>query len=266
MSDIEYLEAENNELRQRLEELEAQVERLSLLRSPLSKEEAKLLGMIHKCKIELKRQPLKKTGYNNHNKYSYFELGDFLPCLEVILDNHGLGSYCYFEDGVGYLVIFDVESGVFHSWDTPCRLPQVKENGFDVGVYMKAEQAVQTYARRTLYLQAFDIVEPNSIESDGEGKSVPQKSKVKPKKQPKQVSPVNPVVEKKDTEVTAERVNSILDEAYKRFNSLQLKKLKKDRLPFTWENAQTIINDLCGNAQEFNACSQSIRFDTANKV
>ena len=264
MSDIEYLEAENNELRQRLEELEAQVERLSLLRSPLPKGEAKLLGEIHKCKIELKRQPLKKTGYNSHNKYSYFELSDFLPCLEVILDNHGLGSYCYFENDKGYLVIFDVESGVFHSWDTPCRLPQVKENGFDVGVYMKAEQAVQTYARRTLYLQAFDIVEPNSIENDGEGKS---QLKKQPKKRPKQVSPVKPVIEKKDDgEVTAERVNEILDEAYKRFNSLQLKKLKKDRLPFTWENAQSIINDLCSNAQEFNACSQSIRFDTANKV
>jgi len=261
MSELEYLEAENIELKERIRELEDDREELrhslSRIGSPLNKEEAKLLGTIHKCKIELKQQNLKKTGYNSHNKYSYFELGDFLPCLERILDKHGLGSYCYFENWKGYLIIFDVESGVLHSWDTPCKIPHVKENGFDIGVHMKAEQAVQTYARRTLYLQAFDIVEPNSIESDGEGKSVPQKNKVKPKKQPKQFSPVNPVVEKKDTEVTAERINEIIDEAY---NFIAEHTKEGEPVPFTWDKAKHTIRKMCRNEREFEACSQSFRF------
>ena len=41
----------------------------------------------------------------------------------------------------------------------------------DVGELMKAEQALQTYARRTLYLQALEIVEPNVIEQEGNTKS-----------------------------------------------------------------------------------------------
>lgn len=269
MSELEYLEAENIELKERIRELEDDREELrhslSRIGSPLNKEEAKLLGEIHKCKIELKQQNLKKTGYNSHNKYSYFELGDFLPCLERILDKHGLGSYCYFENWKGYLIIFDVESGVLHSWDTPCKIPHVKENGFDIGVHMKAEQAVQTYARRTLYLQAFDIVEPNSIEQEGKGVKVRDVSHLN-KAPKKNVSPVNPVIEKKTGEVTAESINDIINEAYKRFNNQQLKKLEKDRLPFTWENAQVIIKDLCRNDAQYNACSQSIRFDTADKV
>jgi hypothetical protein len=61
-------------------------------------------------------------------------------------------------------------------------------------------------------------------------------------------------------------INDIINEAYKKFNNQQLKKLEKDRLPFTWDNAKGIIKDLCRNDAQYNACSQSIRFDTADKV
>jgi cell division protein FtsB len=270
MSELEYLEAENIELKERIRELEDDREELrhslSKTGSPLRKEEAKLLGEIHKCKIELKQQNLKKTGYNSHNKYSYFELGDFLPCLERILDNHGLGSYCYFENFKGYLIIFDVASGVFHSWDTPCKIPHVKENGFDIGVHMKAEQAVQTYARRTLYLQAFDIVEPNSIEQEGRGDGAPVRKGLQRTK--KQFSPVKPVLEKKDDEgeVTAERIQDILCQAEKQHTKQQLKKLEKDREPFTWTVAEPLIKDLCRNEREYHICKQATVFKTGDQL
>jgi hypothetical protein len=269
MSELEYLESENIELRERIRELEDDREELrhslSKTGSPLRKEEAKLLGEIHKCKIELKQQNLKKTGYNSHNKYSYFELGDFLPCLERILDKHGLGSYCYFENFKGYLIIFDVASGVFHSWDTPCKIPHVKENGFDIGVHMKAEQAVQTYARRTLYLQAFDIVEPNSIEQEGRGDGAPVRKGLQRTK--KQFSPVQPVQEQHDNdEVTAEHIQTILQKAEKRFSQDQLKKLEKDRLPWTWNNAKEYIKELCRNDQEYRICRQSTTFKTGDQL
>lgn len=250
MSEYELLESENAELKQKIMELE---QKMCKLCSPLSKGEAKLLGTIHKCKIELKKQPLKKTGYNNHNKYSYFELSDFLPCLEVILRKHGLGSYCYFENGTGYLVIFDCVTGDFHSWDTPCRLPKVKENGFDVGVYMKAEQAVQTYARRTLYLQAFDIVEPNSIESDGHAK---------PKQSPKQTKPevVEKKVEQKPPNNTSEeRVKEILDQAYQSVTIDQGKE-------FHLGTALWTLKKLCENDDELEAVKEALSTYTADKI
>ena len=274
MSELEYLEAENIELKERIRELEDDREELrhslSKTGSPLNKEEAKLLGTIHKCKIELKQQNLKKTGYNSHNKYSYFELGDFLPCLERILDKHGLGSYCYFENWKGYLIIFDVESGVLHSWDTPCKIPHVKENGFDIGVHMKAEQAVQTYARRTLYLQAFDIVEPNSIEQEKGVKvrDVSHLNKPKSASKPKESVPKNltpskvdkvkePVTEEEPTE---ELVMKKLDECY----HLIVEEAGK---PFNEASALWQLKRLCKNKPLLlEACKKSLKLYTADKV
>jgi hypothetical protein len=268
MSELEYLESENIELKERIRELEDDREELrhslSKTGSPLSKEEAKLLGEIHKCKIELKQQNLKKTGYNSHNKYSYFELGDFLPCLERILDKHGLGSYCYFENFKGYLIIFDVESGVLHSWDTPCKIPHVKENGFDIGVHMKAEQAVQTYARRTLYLQAFDIVEPNSIEQ--EGKSVKVRDVSHLNKVPKQKQPTLKKQVKQEPKedatldvVSTERVKEILDKAYA---TVTIDAGKE----FNLGTALWTLERLCVNDEELRACKDALKLYTADKV
>ena len=233
----------------------------NLKNNPLNKEKASLLGRIHKCKIRLKEKKLKKTGYNSHNKYHYFELSDFLPSLEVILDEAGLATYCYFEADKGYLVVFDTETGVSHTWSTKCISSHVKENGFDVGVHMKSEQAIQTYARRTLYLQAFDIVEPNEIENDGEGE---EKPKPAPKQKPKARSPVKPVKEPK-TEVTAERVQEILRDSQRIFDEYMEGRTEEDKRPFTWDNARRIRKQ-CHNEQEFKACSQALIFKNGNEV
>lgn len=232
----------------------------NLKNNPLNKEQASLLGRIHKCKIELKKKKLKKTGYNSHNKYHYFELSDFLPSLEVILDEAGLGTYYYFEADEGYLVVFDTTTGISHTWSTKCISSHVKENGFDVGVHMKSEQAIQTYARRTLYLQAFDIVEPNEIENDGEGEEKPKSA---PKQKPKARSPVKPVREPK-TEVTAERVQEILKDSQRIFDEYMEGRTEEDKRPFTWDNARRIIRKQCHNEQEFKACSQALIFKNGN--
>lgn len=259
--DFQRLQHENMELHGTVKQLKAQLEE----KPALTNDESKLLGKIQECKIELKKKNLKKSGYNNHNKYSYFELSDFLPSLELILYENGLATYCYFEDNKGHLVVFDIESGVSHRWSTTCRASQVKENGYDVGVHMKSEQAIQTYARRTLYLQAFDIVEPNSIESDG-GDTQKAKKKPIPKAPKKNVSPVRPIKEKAPAKVTAERVHDIITIADKQWHEKQIKKIEADRLPFTWDNAKDFIKELCKTDEEYKACSQSLVFKTGDKA
>ena len=60
-TEVERLREENKQLSREI---------LQMQQKGISKEEAKLLREVQKCKIELKKQELKKSGYNNHNKYT----------------------------------------------------------------------------------------------------------------------------------------------------------------------------------------------------
>ena len=261
-TEVERLREENKQLSREI---------LQMQQKGISKEEAKLLREVQKCKIELKKQELKKSGYNNHNKYSYFELDDFLSCVEVILDRHGLASFFYFDNGRATLTICD-EDGNSHKWITKCVPAKPRENGYDVGVHMKSEQAIQTYARRTLWLQAMEITEPNSIESDGTGqkkpiarKPVAQKKSVPQKKQ-RADEIIKPIKQEKNKEISATTIQDILREAQRRFDENQEKKADKDKLPFTWDNAKRTIKLLCENEEEFEICKQATIFKTADQV
>lgn len=258
-TEVERLREENKELTREIMKLE---------QKGISKEEAKLLRQIQKCKIELKKQDLKKSGYNGHNKYHYFELDDFLACVEIILDKHGLASFFYFEGGVATLTICD-EEGNSHKWNTKCVPAKPRENGYDVGVHMKSEQAIQTYARRTLWLQAMEITEPNAIESDGKGKPAKQQKKTTKHQQKRQLRAdevIKPVKQEKDKETSATRIQDILREAQRRFDEAQEDKKEDDKLEFTWENAKRTIRLLCNNENEFEICKQATVFKTADQV
>lgn len=259
-TEVERLREENKELQREIMKLE---------QKGISKEEAKLLRQIQKCKIELKKQDLKKSGYNGHNKYHYFELDDFLACVEIILDKHGLASFFYFDGGVATLTICD-EEGNSHKWNTKCVPAKPRENGYDVGVHMKSEQAIQTYARRTLWLQAMEITEPNAIENDGKGqqkKAVAPKRNVPHKKKQKRADElIKPVKQEKDKDTSATRIQEILREAQRVFDEAQEDKKEEDRKPFSWENAKMVIRRLCDNETEFEICKQATVFKTADNV
>ena len=251
MEEIDRLHGENEQLKEEINKLQNR---------KITKEESRLLGIVHECKIALKKKNLKKTGKTN--KYDYFELSDFLPDLEIILQEHGLASYFEFDDGQGFLTILESETGVFHTWSTPCKSAEVKENSYDVGVHMKASQAVQKYARRTLYLQALDIVESNGLEVD----EPEEQSKFFKQKKSKSKYPVKPVREEQSDEVTADRIDEILKAAEKQHFQDNLKKLKEERTLWNWETAKPYVEKLCKSDAEYKACSQSLVFKKAEEV
>lgn len=257
VGEVERLREENMRLRKELEEYQEK---------EIDKNEAKLLIEIQKCKIDLKKQKLKKSGYNTHNTYSYFELDDFIPCVEIILDNHGLASFFYFKENIAELTICNVE-GASHTWVTKCVSAKARENGYDVGVHMKSEQAIQTYARRTLWLQAMEITELNVIENDGKNKQEQKSTKKQDKNKSKITADklIQPVREE-NNETTAERIQTILSKAEKKFSQAQLKKLEKDRKTWNWENGKQYIKEQCKNEQEYNICKQSTQFTHPGQV
>ena len=265
MVELELLPAENAELKNKVNELRYENDELKERLNNISKEEAQLLYKIQKCKIELKQKDLKKTGKTT--KYTYFELSDFVPQLEQILYDNMLGSFFKIENKKATLTVFDSETGISHKWTTECiYTKEVKENAYDVGIHMKNEQAIQTYARRTLYLQAFDILEPNEIESQDKPSQTSKKQVKKTKTHPNSWKHTLKPQKDKVQEVTAERVQDILKQAEQTLDDYQKDKADKDKVPFTWDYARSIIRSISKNEQEYNACKNSLVFQKANTI
>lgn len=229
------------------------------------------LQKIQQAKLDLMNKKITMTGHNSFNKYDYFELSDIKrPIMEVLQDNDLISRFI-FTDTHGKLRIYS-ETG-YCEWQTPLRRVEQKASGKDTGVYMKSEQAVQTYARRTLWLQAMEIEENNVLEQS-ENDNVQQKPKPK-SKQVKKHKPVSknppnkkgePVVNQTTLnttptkQVTPERIKEITDKAYNYF----IENYKGEK-PFTWENASFCFKKFC-NAEELEAVKNSVTSKPATEV
>lgn len=170
--EIKQLKTENNNLNEKLEEYTNKF-------STYTKEQACLLFKIQEVKKIILDSNISKSGRNNFNDYDYYELEDInKPICDALVDK-GLSSLFSFRNEYGYLQIIDKETGAWIQWSTPLKKSERYMAQFstksgkkgDVGDIMKDEQALQTYARRALYLQALEIAEPNSIEQEGNNKT-----------------------------------------------------------------------------------------------
>jgi hypothetical protein len=115
---------------------------------------------LQKCRVELQSEKLKKTGKNKYSNYDYFELGDFLPKANEIMDKHGLASIFRFTPEEATLAIINSEKiDEKIIFTTPVTIAQLK------GCYaIQNIGATQTYARRYLYVMAFEISEPDVLD------------------------------------------------------------------------------------------------------
>lgn len=172
---ITELKLELNEKTEHNTALLKQVQELQDKQMKYSKEESQVLFKVQQVKTELNELKLKKTGHNSYQKYNYYELEDINKPIAETLLKHGLSSLFTFKEDMAYLQIIDRDTGAWIQWQTPLKtserwrktLTNTTKKG-DVGDYMKPIQALQTYARRALYLQALEIAEPNTIEQEGQ--------------------------------------------------------------------------------------------------
>lgn len=147
------------------------------MKKQYSKEECEILAKIQLVKHELLKKNLKMTGYNKFQNYYYFEHKDIVyPITELLLKN-GLASKFDFNKRKGRLRIVDTKTGAYMEWTTDLTENTIEtKKGLKPGG-MKGKQALQTYGRRTLWLQALEIAEVNIIElSDEETEEKPRKS------------------------------------------------------------------------------------------
>ena len=121
-------------------------------------EETKQLNLfqkLQKARVELQEMSLKKSGHNKFAGFSYYELADFLPAINIICNNIGLFTAISFETEYAILRIYDCEDmDRFIEFKSPMK--EIQQKGCND---IQSLGSVETYSRRYLYLTAFEIVE-----------------------------------------------------------------------------------------------------------
>jgi hypothetical protein len=155
---------------------------------------------LQEARILLQNTKLNKSGKNKFAGYEYFELGDFLPQIQNICKNVGLCGMVSFTADTAYLTIHDTDGEGFTTFTSPMSSAALK-GCHDV----QNLGAVQTYLRRYLWTNAFEIVEHDALDATTGGiepvaKTVP---KVEPKIEPKKPDPKPIAGEKGEWQITA---------------------------------------------------------------
>jgi hypothetical protein len=112
------------------------------------------------ARIKLQNTELKKSGHNKFAGYKYFELGDFLPAIQNICADMGLCGVISFNHEMAYLQITDVEDGTAIMFTSPMSSAALK-GCHDV----QNLGAVQTYLRRYLWVNCFEISEHDALDA-----------------------------------------------------------------------------------------------------
>ena len=126
---------------------------------------------LQEARILLQNTKLNKSGKNKFAGYEYFELGDFLPQIQNICKNVGLCGMVSFTADTAYLTIHETEGDGFVTFTSPMSSAALK-GCHDV----QNLGAVQTYLRRYLWTNAFEIVEHDALDATTGGSEPAKKS------------------------------------------------------------------------------------------
>jgi hypothetical protein len=130
---------------------------------------------LQEARIQLQNTKLNKAGKKKFAGYEYFELGDFLPQIQNICQKVGLCGVLSFTGDTAYLTIHDTDGEGFVTFTSPMSSAALK-GCHDV----QNLGAVQTYLRRYLWTNAFEIVEHDALDATTGGVEPVKKPEPKP--------------------------------------------------------------------------------------
>jgi hypothetical protein len=137
---------------------------------------------LQKCRVELLKTDLKKSGVNIHSGYHYFELDDFLPTANEMFLSNGLCGIVNYKNDEAILTIVDTEKPestiIFTS-----PMAEAKVAGCQP---IQNLGAVETYQRRYLYMTALEITEGDILDKTHDKNSKGQQNKPDKKSDNKQ--------------------------------------------------------------------------------
>lgn len=168
---------------------------------------------LNDCRLAFKNANVKKSGKNTYADYYYFELDDILNALIPILSSHRAATMVNFTPEGATLTFTDCETKESIVFTSPMSTASLK------GCHeVQNLGAVESYIKRYLYQNAFEIAEPDSLDrtmgkNDNQQGKKPAQNQQKKAAAPAQESPEEKakrfaaVVEKyaqKNTKVTLE--------------------------------------------------------------
>ena len=132
-----------------------------------------IYSKMQKARCEFQEKPLKKSGHNKFAGYHYFELGDFLPTINSLLEKYNLCSNISFDNDMATLTIVNAEN-----IDEKLVFTSPMSNANLKGCHdVQNLGAVQTYLRRYLWVNAFEIVESDGLDATTGKDDKPSKTK-----------------------------------------------------------------------------------------
>jgi hypothetical protein len=115
---------------------------------------------LQEARLLLQGAKLTKSGKNKFAGYEYFELGDFLPHVQMYCDMVGLCGVVSFTADMAYLTIHETEGEGFITFTSPMSTAALK-GCHDV----QNLGAVISYLRRYLWTNAFEISEHDALDA-----------------------------------------------------------------------------------------------------
>lgn len=120
-----------------------------------------LFQKIQEIKCELMDMNLKKSWKNNHAWFEYYELADILPAIVKLCQQYKVFSRIIFNNENAVLELMNIENpNETAVYTSPMRDVELKWCQ-----PIQSLWAVETYQRRYLYLNAFDIVENDTLDA-----------------------------------------------------------------------------------------------------
>lgn len=174
-------------------------------------EKLNLYAKLQKVRVELQKKKLKKSGVNKFSNYTYFELQDFLPEINKLCYENGLSTIFNFDEDYAYLIIVNIEDpSENETFSTPVQIATLKS-----AAAMQNIGATQSYARRYLYIMAFEIAENDLIDAG----NVDEEAEIAKSK----ITPVKAVIIKKAIEETKTDMAKFLNY----FNANKVEEMKE---------------------------------------
>lgn len=189
-----------------------------------------VMQKIQNARAELQKRDIKKTGINKGLNFKYFELEDFLPHVNEICNDLKLYTEFNFSKEEATLKIFNSENiEEVREFKTPVEIATLRN-----GSSMQNIGGTQKYARRYLYMMAFEISESDVLDLDNAVDLEAEEAKRKINKA--KVITINKLIDETDTDINkflsyaqVKRVEDITNDAFPTLlNFLNKKRVKEE--------------------------------------
>jgi len=132
------------------------------MKMPEKKQEPmNLFEKIQEMKLQLLNMNLKKSWENSYAKFKYYELWDFLPQIIQLCKEYKVFSRILFNNENAILELVNIENPTeTATYTSPMRELELKWCN-----QIQALGWTETYQRRYLYMNAFDIVESDMFDA-----------------------------------------------------------------------------------------------------